>query len=415
MSKSSQPKIQWLCVITLGVMFLGTQPVTGQPGGEATTDPVITADQMYRLQQLAAIDEDRESVVKNLAHQWAGASGESSDILEQILGTQGTEQLLSIQNATHFDQVRLIVQGQDPDDSAFLTALEGTTAEPRTLGDLDKDYVYTAVTPCKILDTRVVGGEMAPDEQRNFVVHGDVAGQGGSAAGCPSPRGEPRAAHINFVAIPRVGQGNLAPYPFGGSSGGSLVNYRFGSGNNSNAATVQTCFLCGPDITLNNKFGTAHVVGIVQGYYHEVEKITKYLSISARGGFVPHEDDGSFANCFPNTFAWSGVGDSRFYAMVNLPQGAMVSRLTYHFWRGAPTVETRADLFRQPVPATTTRTAMATVISTSSDSGHTSRSDSSISNATIDNENFTYYMEVDLPQAGQMCTDGVVIRYTDIP
>ncbi len=422
MSKSSRQGFQGFVVVTLGVMFLGIQPVTGQPGGEGVTDGLTTADDHDRAQQLAAIDAAREGVVKNLAQQWTEASGESIDVLEQTFGVQGAEQLLAIQNAKHFDQVRLIVLGQEPDDSDFLKALEATAVEPLTIGDTDKDFVYTPVNPCRIVDTRNAVGAFAPGATRSYNVYGGggtMANQGGNPAGCTSPNGEPRAVHINVTIVPVGGGGNgfVQVWPFGGAvANASLVNFRTGDQNIANAGTVKTGFLLGPEISVKVNGAAAHVIIDVLGYYHEVKRITKYLSIPARGGFVPREDDGSFASCFPTTFAWSGVGDSTFYAMVNLPHGAVVTRLTYHFWRGGGAAsETRADLYRQGVPATSNRTAMATVISTNADSGHTSRSDSSITNATIDNENFTYYVEVDLPQAGQLCTDGVVIRYTDIP
>ena len=52
--------------------------------------------------------------------------------------------------------------------------------------------------------------------QRNFYVYGSAAtitAQGGNAAGCPAPLGEPRAAHINMVAVDPTGKGNLQAFP----------------------------------------------------------------------------------------------------------------------------------------------------------------------------------------------------------
>lgn len=140
---------------------------------------------------------------------------------------------------------------------------------------------------------------------------------------------------------------------------------------------------------------------------------TSYLAIPARGGFVPHSDNGSFANCFPNTFAWSGAGSDTFYATVNLPHNSIVTGFTYHFWRfGAPAQETVATLYRQPVPAISSREEIGAYTSVNTDNDHTSGSAPTITNATIDNLSFTYYIEVVLPVAGSLCADGATIEYT---
>jgi hypothetical protein len=144
------------------------------------------------------------------------------------------------------------------------------------LGELDRDYVYTAVVPCRIVDTRPVSGgpgPIPPGGTKSFFTYGSgalLAPQGGDPAGCPSPRGEPRAVHINVVAVPQS-NGNLQVYPFGAAPGiGALVNYKLGT-NIANAATVASCFGCASDITVQSNFGTANVVIDVLGYYHEVD------------------------------------------------------------------------------------------------------------------------------------------------
>lgn len=74
------------------------------------------------------------------------------------------------------------------------------------LGDLDKDYVFTPVTPCRIIDTRAGGGGLfLPGQAREYYIYGpggNIASQGGNRIGCPSPRGEPRGVHVNITAVP---------------------------------------------------------------------------------------------------------------------------------------------------------------------------------------------------------------------
>ena len=70
--------------------------------------------------------------------------------------------------------------------------------------------------PCEIVDTRdTAAGMIGAGSQRSFHVYGDastISAQGGNAAGCPSPLGEPLAAHINVIAVTPSGKGNLGPF-----------------------------------------------------------------------------------------------------------------------------------------------------------------------------------------------------------
>lgn len=140
--------------------------------------------------------------------------------------------------------------------------------------------------------------------------------------------------------------------------------------------------------------------------------ITSYLSIPARGGFQPVENEDSFASCFPTTFSWNGTGSSLFAAMVTLPHNATITGFTYYFWRGGPTLETTATLYRQGMPATS-RQSIGAYTSTVSDNGHTSGDAIiDVTRNTVDNQNYTYYIEVDLPEISSLCTDGAKITYT---
>lgn len=57
----------------------------------------------------------------------------------------------------------------------------------------NKSLVFTPVSPCRIIDTRLAGGAFLPGGIRSYNVWGAVSAQGGNPAGCPSPSGEPRA------------------------------------------------------------------------------------------------------------------------------------------------------------------------------------------------------------------------------
>jgi hypothetical protein len=134
----------------------------------------------------------------------------------------------------------------------------------------EEDLLYTPVTPCRIVDTRKTGaGIIDANTQRNFRVFGGVGSQGGNSGGCYSPGGQPRAAHINMIAVDPTGKGNLQAFPVGAGKGAGLsVNYNAIDTNLANAGTVKTVTGSGPDITVRSNFSSAHTVIDVLGYYY---------------------------------------------------------------------------------------------------------------------------------------------------
>ena len=156
-------------------------------------------------------------------------------------------------------------------------SLEANVVAPedgiQVIGDIDKDYSYTPVTPCRIVDTRNAVGDFIPGERREYYVYGtagDILPQGGNAAGCPSPQGEPRGVVLNITAVGVSGNGNFVAFPANvAPPAASLVNYKTGVQNIANTAPVKAYTLFGPkEVEFLNSFGTAHLVVDVMGYYH---------------------------------------------------------------------------------------------------------------------------------------------------
>ena len=193
--------------------------------------------------------------------------------------------------------------------------------------------------------------------------------------------------------------------------------------------------------------GNTTNIGVNDGRIKDLEAlsgVTSYLSIPARGGFQPYNNEASFADCAPDTFGWNGTGSSLFVATVNLPHNATITGFTYYFWRDTRTIlETTATLYRQSIPAKP-RESIGRYTSIASDSGHTSGDAKvDVTRNTVDNQNYTYYIEADLPvavnfieedlpvavnseavnseavdseavdlEAANLCTDGARITYT---
>ena len=138
---------------------------------------------------------------------------------------------------------------------------------------LDDGFLYTPVTPCRIVDTRKTStGIIDANAQRDFLVYGPsevISAQGGNPTGCPSPPGEPLAAHINMVAVDPTGKGNLQAFPAGAGTGAGLsVNYNTIDTNLANAGTVKMITGAATDITVVSNFSSAHTAIDVLGYYY---------------------------------------------------------------------------------------------------------------------------------------------------
>ncbi|CAN5732125.1 hypothetical protein BH10ACT1_BH10ACT1_00230 [soil metagenome] len=121
---------------------------------------------------------------------------------------------------------------------------------------------YVAITPCRVLDTRDAGGTMTSTE-RTFKVSGNLASQGGGPCGIPSSA---KAVALNLTAI---SAGGSTGFVRGRAAGGptattSLLN--FSPALNASNAVSQPVSSAGMQL---RTYGSANLVGDVQGYYAE--------------------------------------------------------------------------------------------------------------------------------------------------
>jgi hypothetical protein len=156
-----------------------------------------------------------------------------------------------------------------------------------SLGDSQADLVYTPVTPCRIIDTRLAGGAIAAGTTRSFKVTGDTTSQGG--ANCGIPYGPTTAAVVNFVAVNPGGAGNLRVTPFGAAMPlASIINFTAGL-NLANGLVVATCnpssAVCTSDITIQADVSATNLVADVQGYFRSGPALnTASVSYSLEAG-----------------------------------------------------------------------------------------------------------------------------------
>ncbi len=272
----------------------------------------MTQSDHERDSLLAAIHADRERAISDIVTRWTPDDATGQFVAN--LKVASSQQLYAISQANSFDQaVQILLFGSTVETEQ----IDVIVPEQLAIGQTTQDFVYAPVTPCRVADTRFGGGGViVGGTNRAFFVYGNgatIGGQGGNPAGCPSPRGEPRAVHINVTIVPQSAAGFVKVYPANvPAPTASLVNYRPGV-NIANAATVQTFFsLASQEIRVFSS-QDIHVVIDVLGYYHEVDKLTSSLVDAKQGGYDIGDSQGGVlvtSSTFANHFQNPNAGDT---------------------------------------------------------------------------------------------------------
>jgi hypothetical protein len=144
-------------------------------------------------------------------------------------------------------------------------------AAAKALGTATSDLVYTPITPCRILDTRVAGGAIAGNFSRDFntVVGsgGNFSSQGGSSTDCGVVAAGQSAVVINVTAVTPAGAGFATVYPFGAARpAASSVNYAAGAIVNNTVVAKLPNPLTTKDVSIYT-FATSDFVADIVGYY----------------------------------------------------------------------------------------------------------------------------------------------------
>jgi hypothetical protein len=141
----------------------------------------------------------------------------------------------------------------------------------KALGSVASDLVYTPITPCRILDTRVAGGIIAANFSRDFNavvgMGGNFSSQGGSATDCGVVAAGQAAAVINITAVTPTVAGFATVYPFGTARPlASSVNYAAGDIVNNTVVVKLPSPLTTKDFSIYT-FATSDYVADIVGYY----------------------------------------------------------------------------------------------------------------------------------------------------
>lgn len=137
--------------------------------------------------------------------------------------------------------------------------------------DTSVESKFTAISPCRIVDTSKAGGKLAAGATRAFAAEG-VSGfpsQGGTSGGCGIPAA---ATGIQVVmhSTQAGAKGSLRAYPddLASSPASTFLHYGNSSARNTSGSGVITLHTPGAaDFKVANFFTSTHVQVDVLGYY----------------------------------------------------------------------------------------------------------------------------------------------------
>jgi alpha-tubulin suppressor-like RCC1 family protein len=152
-------------------------------------------------------------------------------------------------------------------------------ADPSTTRATLRDAVdegqtgYVAITPCRVVDTRIAGGTLADREIRDYEISGkpmDIAAQGGQAQGC-AIEGEVLAVEASITAVSPDDSGFFRAWPTGQSMpNATFMNFDRGMDiTNTGSIAVNTTDPDDGQLRVRNFGGRAHYVIDIQGYWTE--------------------------------------------------------------------------------------------------------------------------------------------------
>jgi hypothetical protein len=147
-----------------------------------------------------------------------------------------------------------------------------TAPGTKALGSTTGDLVFTAVTPCRVVDTRVAGGAIAANSSRAFLGLSVSAGtgfafQGGSSTDCGVAAVGASAIVVNVTAVTPSGAGFATVYKSGEARPlAASVNYTAGAIVNNSVVVGVPNPLAITDFVIYT-FAQSHYVVDIVGYY----------------------------------------------------------------------------------------------------------------------------------------------------
>ncbi|MGN6152272.1 MAG: hypothetical protein ACTHOH_09730 [Lysobacteraceae bacterium] len=184
-----------------------------------------------------------------------------------------------------------------------LTTKTAAEIGAKVLGSTTGDLVFTAITPCRIVDTRVAGGAIGANGSRNFIGVAVSAGanftsQGGSATDCGVAAIGASAIAINVTAVTPAGAGFATVYRSGDTRPlAASVNYTAGAIVNNSVVVGIPNPLSITDFSIYTFAQSDYVVDIV-GYFSPPQATP--LDCVSTGSPASYSIDPNSSNFFNN-------------------------------------------------------------------------------------------------------------------
>lgn len=156
---------------------------------------------------------------------------------------------------------------------AALKASGANTAalDPQALGSSTADLVYTPITPCRIVDSRIAGGRLSANVTKTFDVDGQnasspsFAAQGGSSAGCGVPYGVSYAVAMTITSVHPSTSGFFTAWGLGTKPNSSVLNFAYDTAA-ANTTILPVVPGAGNDFSVASSTASDIVIDVV-GYF----------------------------------------------------------------------------------------------------------------------------------------------------
>lgn len=221
-----------MTVVISGCLALGASTGAGAAASAAkrpASSNAPTAAQTALGAPMSAAE--RRSLTRQIESRWSSYVQKVHDIepsvwARSLASTFGTASAVNLRKAAEmktYEGMLATLLGQNVSDAAIVDTLAKSSSPLviQTLGSPANDLVYTMVTPCRIIDTRVAGagGPILADSTRNFKASAvgttfAALNQGGAASDCSIPAG-PSAVVLDVVAVNPAAAGFLTVFPYG--------------------------------------------------------------------------------------------------------------------------------------------------------------------------------------------------------
>jgi len=181
-------------------------------------------------QPLLVLEQHRATVVERILTDWADEFATlpperriTRQALAEALWQLRSDRLLAASLAGSVPALEAMLAASRDDHAAI------SKTNAKALGNAAQDLTFTPLNPCRILDTRVVGGALLPGAQRTFDGYSsNFSTQGGTAFNCGIPSGVAALA-MNVYAVNPTNTGYIKVWAANAPElSVSTVNYQLG-------------------------------------------------------------------------------------------------------------------------------------------------------------------------------------------